>query len=138
MSEQISSLLYQLGVASLVPIGAILTALGKLMVQKIQLQSLKIRGENWEETRLILRTAVMSAEKQLQLAAGSDKKKKATEIAKKLFKQRKIEMADDVLSELIEAQVWDTLDAPTLKPTAVPEMVSPVEKKEESPLETVG
>jgi len=129
MSEQLSSLLYQVGLALLVPLGIIVTAWGKLIQQKIQLRALEIKGSRWDEIQIIMQTAVMSTEKQFKLGSSSNKKNHALAVAKRLLQKSKIKLDDDVLSELIEAQVWNTFDAP------VNNVVSPIPKviKEEEP-----
>jgi len=128
MSEQLSSLLYQVGLALLVPLGIIVTAWGKLIQQKIQLRALQIKGDRWGETQTIVQTAIMSAEKQLKLGSGSNKKDHAMKVAKKLLKNHKIKLEDDILSEMIEAQVWDTFDSPAISnPAPIPAVIKETE-----------
>ena len=131
MSEQLSSLLYQVGLALLVPLGIIVTAWGKLIQQKIQLRALEIKGSRWEEIQIIMQTAVMSTEKQFKLGNSANKKSHALAVAKRLLQRSKITLADDILSELIEAQVWNTFESPIVNNTLpeIPEVI----KKEEAP-----
>lgn len=125
MSEGILALLIALGGAIFTPIAI---AIGKFASQAIQLQTLKLGNTKWEEINLIAKIAVTSSE---QLAASkqiepNDKKEYAMKLAKEILKDKKIKVDDVLLSPLIEAQVWETINSQELPVEIVPvALVSP-------------
>lgn len=108
MNDQLWGLIVAIGMGSLVPI---FTALGKLTVQKIQLQALNIKGDQWEKTKLIVNAAIMSSEQQYKAGMIKDRKQHAIAVSQKMLSQRKLKIDDDILSEMIESQVWETLSS---------------------------
>jgi hypothetical protein len=118
MDGGLLALLIGLGGAALTPVAI---AIGKFVSQAVQLQTLKLGNSNFKEIQLIVTTAVSSSQQlalsgQLGGGTGFDKKANAIKVAKKLLEKRKIKVDDDILSELIEAQVWDAINAPVTTP----------------------
>jgi hypothetical protein len=113
MEAGVLALILALGGAALTPVAI---AIGKFTSQAIQLQTLKLGNSNFEQIKLIVSTAVSSSQQlansgQLNGNSGMDKKANATAVAKRLLEKRKIKVDDDILSQLIEAQVWDAINA---------------------------
>jgi len=118
MDSNIWKLITDVGAVLLVPLAS---ALGAILVQRIKLQSLKIKGDIWEKTKLITKISVQSAEQQGRGENIPDKKVYALGIAKKLLKAENIKLDDALLSEIIESEVWETLNSPKANP--VPSVV---------------
>lgn len=116
--DELWKLIGQIGVVLLVPIAG---ALGAILVQKIKLQALNIKGDVWEKTKLITKISVQSAEQQGKVKEIPDKKIYALGVAKKLLKAENIKLDDTLLSEIIESEVWETLNSPKANP--VPSVV---------------
>jgi len=112
MNEQVLNLLLNIGSASLIPLAGGLAA---VIVQKLKMQSLNIKGDVWEKTQLAVKTAIFSAEQQGKngkLATNNSKKAHAIKLAESLLKKQKIKVDPDILSELIESNVWSEMSAP--------------------------
>jgi len=107
------ALALQIGTLILVPVAG---ALGTVAVQKIKLNAQKIKGDIWQQALMVVNTAVLSTEQKGKagVLASSDKKKHAMNIAKAMLKSKKIKVDEDVLSEMIEAQVWSYISAPEI------------------------
>ena len=104
------SLLQQLGIVSL---GASLVgAVGTWIVQKIKLQTLNIKGDTWEQTKLTIQVAVQATEQQLKDAGSAEKKAYCMGLSKKLLDSKGIKFDSDLLSTLVESQVWDKVNSP--------------------------
>lgn len=130
MDPSVIALLVQLATALFIPIAGVL---GTVAVQKIKLNALNIKGKTWENTKLIINTAVMATEKQAKsgVVKKSDKKEYAMGIAAKMLESKGIKIDKDILSEMIEAQVWEVITptVPVVPPVAtpvVPPVVEPV------------
>ena len=132
MNEGLLTLLLSIGTASLVPMA---TSIAAYFGQKLRVGALDIGGKKWEQAQLTINTAIKSAEqagKVGTLATNIDKKKHAMALAKVLLAKQKIRMDDAVLSELIEANVWETKNAPEVKaPTVEIKVDKAVETKVE-------
>ena len=132
------TLVQQIAVVSLVPIAG---ALGTWLVQKIKLQSLNIKGDKWEKIKLISKVSVQSSEQQFKANKISDKKAHAIATAKRLLNDNGIKIDDDLLSELIESEVWTEINSPTINPTIVSLPSYPIQEvsnKEPSESEALG
>jgi hypothetical protein len=113
--DAIWSVLADIGRALLVPIaGAVGVGMAFLIGQKIKLQSLKINGDTWATVQAICKTAVQSAQQQLYGGTNAAKKAFAVEFATARLKARNIKFDADLVSDMIEAQVWDVKYASTL------------------------
>lgn len=113
MNEEVLNLLLNIGAASLVPMAGGIAA---YVVQKLKMGALDLNTKRWEQTQLTINAAIKSAEqagKVGTLATSGDKKKHAMELAKSLLAKQKIKVDEAVLSELIEANVWETKNSKT-------------------------
>ena len=121
--ESIWNLIYQVGVISIVPIAG---ALATSIIYKIKLQSLSITTNTWEKVKVIVKIAVESSEQQYNSGAIVDRKAHALDVAKMMIAKRKLKFDEDMLSELIEAQVWSSLNSPAATGLAspIPEEIS--------------
>lgn len=136
------ALALQIGTLILVPVAG---ATGTVLVQKIKLNAQKIKGDIWEKTLMVVNTAVLSAEQQGKagvLAVGN-KKEHAMKIAEKMLKAKGIKVDKDVLSEMIEAQVWSSLSSNEVAkvpeiPPLKPDEKKPAVKTEKVEVESVG
>ena len=111
-TQSIINILLTMASASLVPIA---TGVGAFVVQKLKMNALNIKGDIFEKTQLAVRTAIFSAEqrgKSGKLATNNSKKAHATKLAQKLLKKQNIKIDPEVLSELIESNVWSEMSAP--------------------------
>ena len=125
MNEQVLNLLLNIGSASLIPLAGGLAA---VIVQRLKMQALNIKGDVWEKTQLAVKTAIFSAEQQGKsgkLTTNINKKAHAIKLTTKLLEKQKIKVDPDILSELIESSVWEEMTAPAKVVTA------PIEPKEE-------
>lgn len=118
MDSGILALILALGGAALTPVAI---AIGKFTSQAIQLQTLKLGNSNFEQIKLIVCAAVsnsqqMASSGQLSSNSGIDKKANAMAVAKKMLEKRKIKVDEDILSQLIEAQVWDAVTVTPVVP----------------------
>ena len=102
MNEHLWLLLEQLGAVVVFPI---LGVLATILIQRIKLQSMKIKGDKWEQIKLIVNIAIQSSEQQYKAGVVKDRKEHAMEVSKRLLKERKLVIEDSLLSELIESQV---------------------------------
>lgn len=109
MNETLWRIIEAISAVALVPFIGFLTT---LWIQKIKLQNQQIKGDTWEKTKLIVKIAVESAEQQYKAKLIIDRKIHAINVAKKLLVKEKIKIDDDLLSELIESTVWDTINSP--------------------------
>jgi hypothetical protein len=135
MPDSIWQLIYQIGLVFLVPIAGALASLIIQQIQEIKLKSLKIVENTWEKTKLIVKSAVESSEQQYKAGMITDRKAHALEVSKRMLKDRKIKFDETLLSELIEAQVWNSFNSPAIKKTDVlilPEAQSPPVPPQES------
>jgi len=126
MNEQILNLLLSIGSASLIPLAG---GVATFLVQKLKMQALNIKGNIWEKTQLAVKTAIFSAEQQGKngkLATNNDKKSHAIKLATKLLQKQKIKVDPDVLSELVESNIWESLQVVVDVPTVI---IPPIEKK---------
>lgn len=98
------------------PLTTLFGFLVNLLIQKIKLNNLNIKGDKWEQTKFIAAVSVQSAEQQHNSGTILDKKSHAMETAKKLLKEKKIPLDDDLLSELIESEVWEGINSPVANP----------------------
>ena len=125
MNEQLLNLLLNIGSASLIPLAG---GVATFLIQKLKMNALNIKGDVWEKTQLAVKTAVFSAEqrgKSGKLTTNNSKKNHALALAKALLKKQKIKVDPAVLSELIEANVWEEMTVPEM-------IVAPIaESKEE-------
>ena len=144
MNEQVLNLLLNIGSASLIPLAG---GLATLIVQKLKMQALNIKGDVWEKTQLAVKTAIFSAEQQGKngkLATNYDKKAHAINLATKLLEKQKIKVDSDILSELVESNVWEEMTsaeviATTLAESSEKEEVLEEQVEEEQPeVEAVG
>jgi len=131
MDAEVLNLLLNIGAASLVPMAGGIAA---FVVQKLKMGALDLNTKRWEQTQLTINAAISSAEqggKVGKLATSADKKKHAIELAKSLLAKQKIKIDDAVLSELVEANVWDVKnvsEAKVVPPVVVaPVVVPPIE-----------
>ena len=135
MDERILNLLLNIGSASLIPIaGAIAAWVG----QKLKMQALNIKGDIFEKTQMAVKTAIFSAEQQgktRKLSTSANKKDFAMKLAKKLLEAQKIKVNDGILSELVEAGVWESLPE-VIIPEPLP--IDIPKKTEEAPEIKVG
>jgi predicted RNA-binding protein len=123
MNPEILNLLLNIGAASLVPMAASIAA---YFGQKLKVGALDINTKKWQQTQLIINAAIMSAQQGDKvgiLATSTDKKKHAMELAKTLLAKQKIKIEEEVLSQLIEANVWETKNAPSVNPIVIPSAV---------------
>ena len=74
MDPSVIALLVQIGTALFIPIAG---ALGLVMVQKIKLNALNIKGKTWDTTKLIINTAIMATEKQSKTGVVKKEDRKA-------------------------------------------------------------
>jgi hypothetical protein len=132
MDAGILALLLTVGGAVLTPIGI---AIGKFVSQAIQLQTLKLGNSQWKEIDLITKVAVSSAEQMSNSGQITDRKEYATQLSKKMLVGKKIKVDEDILSSLIEAQVWDTMKSPaaqgetTIQSESIPQTTGEVSTK---------
>jgi hypothetical protein len=129
MPDYIWQLLYQIGIVSIVPLAG---ALAAVLIQKIKLQSLSITESTWEKIKIVVKIAVESSEQQYKADTSKafDRKTHAVEIAKKMLSDKKIKFDDDLLSEMIEAQVWDSKNSPDAKGVI---SIAPIEEAQKIP-----
>ena len=130
MDTSVIALLVQIGTALFIPIAG---ALGLVMVQKIKLNALNIKGKTWDTTKLIINTAIMATEKQSKtgVVKKEDRKAYAMGVAARMLTSKGIKLDEDILSEMIEAQVWEVITpaVPVVPPSVtvvVPPVVPPV------------
>ena len=111
MEAGVLNLLLGIGSALLIPIAG---STAKFVSQRLQMQSLKIKGDVWEKTQLVVKTAIYSAEqrgKSGKLTTNISKKNHALKLAKVLLDKQKIKVDPGVLSELIEANIWEEMSS---------------------------
>ena len=120
----IYALALQIGSLILVPVAG---ALGTVFVQKIKLNAQRIKGDIWEQTMMVVNTAVLSTEQKSKTGVlsmkNSDRKNNAIVVAKAMLKSKKIKVDDDILDALIEAQVGilsKTFEIPDVKVETLP------------------
>jgi len=136
MNEQVLNLLLNIGSASLIPLAGGLAA---VIVQKLKMQALNIKGDVWEKTQLAVKTAIFSAEQQGKsgkLATNNSKKAHAIKLATKLLEKQKIRVDPDILAELVESNVWSEMSAPAVIATTLAESKEELQeqgKPEEKP-----
>ena len=131
MNEQVLNLLLNIGSASLIPLAGGLAA---VIVQRLKMQALNIKGDVWEKTQLAVKTAIFSAEQQGKsgkLTTNINKKAHAIKLATKLLEKQKIKVDPDILSELVESNVWESLQVVIDTPIAVTPPSKPEEELEE-------
>jgi len=94
------------GVSSIVLPAA--TAWGWSMAQRIKLNALKIKGDKSNIVSERISQSVYATEQRAKLdkMTGSEKKTYCMNLTKKLLKIDKQTVPDEILSEIIEAQVW--------------------------------
>jgi hypothetical protein len=138
-TQNIINILLTMASASLIPIA---TGAGAFVVQKLKMQALNIKGDVFNKTQLAVKTAIFSAEQQGKsgkLTTNSSKKDHATKLAKKLLEKQKIKVDPDVLSELIEANVWEEMTSPQVVATALAESKEELqEQAKEVPSDFIG
>jgi hypothetical protein len=117
MDASLWILIQQIGMVLLVPIAG---ALGTLLVQKIRLASMQIKGTTWEDTKLIIKSSVFASEQKFKAGMIEDKKGNAMQMSKKLLLKRKIGMDEDLLSDLIEAELGELRAINTTTTTVSP------------------
>ena len=145
MNEQVLNLLLNIGSASLIPLAGGLAA---VIVQKLKMQALNIKGDVWEKTQLAVKTAIFSAEQQGKsgkLATNNSKKAHAIKLATKLLEKQKIRVDPDILAELVESNVWSEMSAQQEIATVLAEskeelqeQAKPDVKPKENPEDFVG
>ena len=83
-------------------------AWGWSMAQKIKLNALKIKGDKSNIVSERISQSVYATEQRAKLdkMTGSEKKTYCMNLTKKLLKIDKQTVPDEILSEIIEAQVW--------------------------------
>ena len=128
MDAEVLNLLLNIGAASLVPMAGGIAA---YFVQKLKMGALDIRSKRWEQTELTINAAIKSAEQQGKVGAlttNADKKKHAMALAKMLLAKQRIKIDNDVLSELIEANIGEAtsvVEAKVVPPVVVAPVVTP-------------
>jgi len=130
-TQNIINILLTMASASLIPIA---TGVGAFVVQKLKMQALNIKGDIFEKTQLAVKTAIFSAEqggKSGKLATNGNKKAHAIKLATKLLEKQKIRVDPDILSELVESNVWESLQVVIDTPKAVTPPSKPEEELEE-------
>jgi len=144
MDTGVLNLLLGIGSALLIPVAG---GVAKFINQKLQMQALVIKDNIWEKTQLAVKTAIFSAEQQGKngkLATNYDKKAHAINLATKLLEKQKIKVDSDILSELVESNVWEEMTsaeviATTLAESSEKEEVLEEQVEEEQPeVEAVG
>jgi len=145
-TQSIINILLAMASASLIPIA---TGVGAFVVQKLKMQALNIKGDIFEKTQLAVKTAIFSAEQQGKsgkLATNNSKKAHAIKLATKLLEKQKIKVDPDILSELVESNVWSEMSAPAEIATTLAESKEELQEQaieekakiEESPEIKVG
>jgi len=135
-TQNIINILLTMASASLIPIA---TGVGAFVVQKLKMQALNIKGDIFEKTQLAVKTAIFSAEqggKSGKLATNGNKKAHAIKLATKLLEKQKIKVDPDILSELVESNVWSEMSAPAVIATTLAESKEELQeqgKSEEKP-----
>jgi hypothetical protein len=111
MDNALLALLTQIGQALLAPAAV---AGGAFLAQQIKLAQLKIRGDTWEQVKLTVATAVQATQQQLSSADGASKKKYCTALTRQLLTSKKLKFDEDLLSIMIESQVWEQVKVPNV------------------------
>jgi len=104
MDVSMWTLIQQIGMVFLVPIAG---ALGVLIVQKIKLAGMQVKDGIWESIKLIVKTAVFASEQKFKAGMITNRKENAMRMSKKFLADKKIKIDEDLLSELIEAEVGE-------------------------------
>jgi len=111
MDQQLLDLLISIGSVSLVPLaGGLVT----IIINKIKLQSIQVKGDVWEKAKMVVKVSVLATEQKYQSGqlGGGGRKKSALENSKRMLESKKIKIDDDILSEMIEAEIWGSLNSP--------------------------
>lgn len=108
MNETLWRILEAISGVAIVPLMGFLTT---LLIQKIKLQSQKIKGSKEEEIKLTVALAVSASEQLYKAGKINDRKEHAISTVKKILGKKKLNIDDDLLSELIEAEVWNSMNS---------------------------